>query len=144
MDALDLDPGEYRGTYKLIGGRPALDFVNTESWPGTERGHDWLDSAENLQRWLQAMDLPAMHGRPDLQVVRDVRAALAAVLRPLAHDGKPARSAMTAFNRYVSGAAARRVVDPDTFNWTWKQPEQEADMFAPVILDAAELIADGR
>src|SRR5690606_2609934 len=90
VDALNLDPGDYRGTYKLIGGRPSLDFVSTESWPGTDRAHEWLDSVENLQRWLQAMDLPAIR-RPDLQVVTEVRDALAAVLRPLAHGGNPAR-----------------------------------------------------
>ena len=48
MEALALDPGEYRGTYKLVGGRLSLDFVNTVSWAGTVRQHDWFDSVDNV------------------------------------------------------------------------------------------------
>jgi predicted RNA-binding Zn ribbon-like protein len=145
MDALDFAPGNYRGTYKLIGGRPSLDFINTVCWPGTERAHDWLDSVENLKQWLRAVGMPAARGtRVDLQVAVDVRAALAAVLRPLAHGEQPAPGAMRSLNEYISGAGSTRVIDPATLTWTWKTPEQPLDLFAPVILDAAELIATGK
>jgi len=36
MEAVPLQAGDYAGTYKLVGGRPSLDLVNTVSWPGTE------------------------------------------------------------------------------------------------------------
>lgn len=63
MDALNLNPDGYGGTYKLIGGRPSLDFVNTISWPETEREHDWLALPENVRRWFAAMDLPFPRGK---------------------------------------------------------------------------------
>lgn len=144
MDALKLDPGDYPGTYKLVGGRPSLDLVNTVSWPGTEHEHDWLDSAGNLRRWLRAMELPALRGQPgDLQAAIELRAVLAAVLRPLAHGRPPTRKAIDALNQRIAQASARRVIDPATLAWTWKPVAQAADAFAPVLLDAAELVTAG-
>lgn len=144
MDALKLDPGDYRGTYKLVGGRPSLDLVNTVSWPGTEHAHDWLDSADNLRRWLRATALPTLRGKPgDLQAAIELRAILAAVLRPLAHGLRPPRKAIDKLNQCISLANARRVIDPATLAWSWKPVEQAADAFAPVLLDAADLVTAG-
>ena len=55
MEAVPLDPGEYGGTYKANAGRMSLDFVNTVSWPGTDRGHDWLDRPSNVVAWAVAV-----------------------------------------------------------------------------------------
>jgi predicted RNA-binding Zn ribbon-like protein len=141
MDALDLDAGGYRGTYKLIGGRPSLDLVNTVSWPGTQRAHDWLDSPTNLRRWLQAMGLPTFAPkRLDLATVVDLRASLTAVLRPLAHGRKPRRKAIGDLNHRVVQANSKRIIDPATLTWTWMSPEHVIDAFAPVLLDAADLV----
>lgn len=57
METLPLDPRSYRGTYKLIGGRLSLDLVNTVSWPGTRREHDWFDPPENITLWAAAAGL---------------------------------------------------------------------------------------
>lgn len=142
MEALQLLAGEYPGTYKLIGGRPSLDFINTVSWPGTEREHDWLDSAENLQRWLGALGLTAAKAKnPDLKAVAQLRSELAEVLRPLAHRQKPARAAIEALNQRIERASARRRLDPTTLGWVWKMPEDAVQSLAPVVLDAADLIA---
>lgn len=144
MDALKLDPGDYRGTYKLVGGRPSLDLVNTVSWPGTEHEHDWLDSAGNLRRWLRAMALPTLRGRPgDLDAAVELRAILAAVLRPLAHGRPPPRKAIDVLNQHIAQASARRAIDPATLAWTWKPVEHATDAFAPVLLDAADLVTGG-
>lgn len=144
MNALNLDPGTYRGSYKLVGGRPSLDLVNTVSWPGTARAHDWLDSVDNLQRWLHATGLPPVCGRrPDLRAAIDLRDVLTAVLRPLAHGERPPRKAVDDLNRHVAKAQARRQIDPSSLAWTWAPPERTIDVFAPVLLDAAELVADG-
>src|SRR5262245_64265503 len=94
MDALELDPGAYDGTYKLIGGEVSLDLVNTVSWPGTAREHDWLDRAKNVTTWAMAAAVitrsartvldarfPAVLGA-ELRAVPRTRATLAAVLPP--------------------------------------------------------------
>lgn len=142
MEALLLNPGSYRGTYKLIGGRLSLDFVNTVSWPNTERSHDWLDSTANLRKWLDAVGLrSARFHRFDLGAVDDLRKKLSTVLRPLAHRRRASRDAIDSFNRYLSAVNSRRIIDPSTLAWTWILPQRTADVFAPVVLDAAELMA---
>ena len=142
MEALQLQAGEYPGTYKLIGGRPALDFINTVSWPGSEREHDWLESGENVQRWLRAIGLAAAKGKTaDLKAVAQLRAELAEVLRPLAHREKPSRAAVEELNKRIERASARRRLDPTTLAWVWKAPEDAVQSLAPVVLDAADLVA---
>jgi predicted RNA-binding Zn ribbon-like protein len=145
MEALPLAAGEYPGTYKLVGGRVSLDLVNTVSWPGTEREHDWLDSPENVQRWLRAVELTAPKARSlDLKAVGQLRAELAEVLRPLAHGEKPARAAVEALNRRVEQANARRHIDAGTLGWVWKLPEDAVQALAPVVLDAADVVSSDR
>lgn len=141
MDSLPLDPGSYRGTYKLVGGRSSLDLVNTVSWPGTERTHDWFDSVANLRRWMEAVGVPARSLKPrDLSLAIEIRDVLAAVLRPLAHDELPSRNAVGRLNVRVEEACTRRTIDPATLAWTWKPPMALADVFAPIVLDAADLV----
>jgi predicted RNA-binding Zn ribbon-like protein len=139
MHAIELDPGDYRGSYKLVGGRPSLDLVNTVSWPATERSHDWLDSVANLQRWLKAVGLTPAKAC-DLSVAIELRELLAAVLRPLAHGTTPPRGAIARFDDRIAEAAAQRRIDPATLKWRWKKPADTAASLAPVILDAADLI----
>ncbi len=142
MDALALQPGDYQGTYKLVGGRLSLDLVNTISWPGTEREHDWLDSPENLQRWMRAVGLAPVRARDmSLGAVAKLRADLASVLRPLAHRERPARATLDELNLRIERAGTRRRIDAGTLAWTWKAPETALDALAPVVLDAADLIA---
>jgi len=141
---LSLDPGSYRGTYKLVGGRPALDLVNTVSWPGTEQAHDWLHSAANLQRWLKAAGLPTLPVRQiDIGQAIDVRDTLTQVLRPLAHQQSPPRDAIERFNLRIRKAWQRRYIDPATLEWTWQAPDNTYDLFASALLDAADLVTVG-
>jgi predicted RNA-binding Zn ribbon-like protein len=145
MEALPLHAGEYTGTYKLVGGRPSLDFINTVSWPDSGRAHDWLDSVENLQRWLRAIGLtPTKNDNVELKSVLALREDLAQVLRPLAHGKKPARAAVDTLNRRVERASAQRRIDPGTLGWVWKSPEDAVQSLAPVVLDAADVIASDR
>ncbi|MDH5823611.1 ABATE domain-containing protein [Luteimonas sp. RD2P54] len=144
MRPLDLDPGGYRGSYKLVGGRPALDLINTVSWPATGHPHDWLDSIANLQRWLGAVGLPAPPARHnELPLALEIREVATSVLRPLAHGEAPPRSAVERLNDRVAAAAVRRVIDPATLAWRWKKPANVADSLAPVVLDAADLVTAG-
>lgn len=57
MAVIRLDPGDYDGTYKPVGGEASLDLVNTLCWPGLEREHDWLDRPGNVTAWARAVGL---------------------------------------------------------------------------------------
>ncbi|AHX16352.1 hypothetical protein CH75_13605 [Dyella jiangningensis] len=144
MDALDLDPGDYGGTYKLVGGRPSLDFVNTISWPETEREHDWLSSPENARRWFAAVALPFPRGKAvDLPALHKARLLLARVLRPLAHGEHIPANTIAELSRAVARAYQGRVIDPPSLAWHWPAPQNAADALAPILLDAAELVTAG-
>jgi predicted RNA-binding Zn ribbon-like protein len=142
MHPLALDPDGYAGTYKLVGGRPALDFVNTVSWPGTDRHHDWLAVPANVTRWLTAVGLPAVDvGDDDLDAIADLRAAVDDALRPLARRARPTLAAIGRFNAALAGASARRLIDATTLRWTWPPPATPAQALDPVVVDAAEILA---
>lgn len=144
MKSVALDPGEYRGTYKRVGGRLSLDLVNTVSWPGTEQAHDWLSSEENVRRWLRAVGLPLPRGgRIDLEGVREVRRLLAEVLRPMAHGKRPGRRDIAALSGAIAEASRARAIDPSSLRWRWSPPRTVRDALAPVLFDAAELVTAG-
>lgn len=54
-EALPLEPGDYAGTYKAIGGELSLDFANLVSFRSGDTPHDWLTPAENLSRWANLL-----------------------------------------------------------------------------------------
>ena len=141
MDALDLNPDGYAGTYKLVGGRPSLDFVNTISWPGTEREHDWLALPDNARRWFAAMALPFPRGKAvDLAPLYRTRQLLTRVLRPLAHDAAASDAAIAELSKAVAKAYQLREIEPRTLAWHWPEPSSAQEALAPILLDAAELV----
>jgi predicted RNA-binding Zn ribbon-like protein len=141
MEELRLNPGDYPGSYKLIGGRLSLDFVNTISWPNTDRRHDWLTTPGNVSMWLEAVGLPATEAdQSDLTNVNAIRNAVTEMLRPLAHNSQPTLAAGERFNRFLTRAQARRRIDPVNLTWTWKPPKRTSDLLDPVLVDAADLI----
>ena len=86
-EAIPLDPRHYQGTYKLIGGRPALDFANLVSYRGTRRQHDWLDPARNAATWAKAAGITASQ-TSDVAALRELRELLARTFLAIA-DGSP-------------------------------------------------------
>ncbi len=141
MKSLGLDPADYPGSYKLIGGRPSLDLVNTISWPDSDREHDWLATPANMVIWLDAVGLAsAKMVESDIASFREVREVLSNMLQPLAHRSGPTRAAGERFNHLLTQALRRRRIDPVDLTWTWEPPQQAVDVLDPVILDAAELI----
>lgn len=146
VESLDLDPNGYDGTYKLIGGRLALDFINTVSWPGTERHHDWLSSAANLDRWCDANELSTAGevSEEDLASARTLRVELAAAVKPLAFGGRPAEHAVEVLNARFAAAVVRRRVDPVNLVWSWSAPDNTLARLAPVVVDAADLLTSAR
>lgn len=106
-DAIDLDPGGYRGTYKMIGGTPALDFANLVSYRGTDRQHDWLDPATNVSRWSLEAGILAASGA-DIDALRDLRELLARIFLAIADGGAPTFRDIDRIGTLAAQASARR------------------------------------
>lgn len=144
MEPMALDPDGYTGTYKPIGGRPALDLVNTISWPNTDRRHDWFDPPANVTAWLEAVGLdPVPVNGSDLVAIIEIRHVISDVVRPLAHSDRPPPDATGRLNELLAGANSRRFVDPDSLSWSWPSPQETSHAFDPALFDAAELLTAG-
>jgi predicted RNA-binding Zn ribbon-like protein len=150
VEAVPLDPGTYQGTYKLIGGRPALDFVNTVSWAGTSKEHDWLHTLANVGRWARSADLGddqeadtiARQDRESTAALRrlhELRGDLRAVLAPLAHGGRPPAAAVEALDARAAASGRWRHLDPDTLTWR-RLGIDRVDGLVPVLVDDAVAI----
>jgi predicted RNA-binding Zn ribbon-like protein len=144
VEPLELDPDGYTGTYKLIGGRSSLDLVNTISWPGQEREHDWLAAPGNVIAWLRAVGLPAPVTIPvsDLDEVHQIRGAITGILTPVCNNEMPSTGDVEVFNRHLQRVQGQRRIDPAELKWDWKAPERVRDFFNPVVLDAADLVTE--
>jgi predicted RNA-binding Zn ribbon-like protein len=138
-DPLDLDPGPYPGTYKLIGGTPALDFANLVSYRGLDRAHDWLEPAANARRWAAALGLAAPR-RAELPRLRRFREVLARSFLAIADGAVPARSDLEGIEREVVGVwRKRRLSFPGEGTAAWWIDER-ASLVGELALDAASLL----
>lgn len=160
MEATPLDPNDYDGTYKLIGGRLAFDFLNTISWAATDRRHDWLTSPKNVRLWLEAVGLDAgvldAHALDagvldadvpirdaDIPAIHALRATIHDALSPLAHGQSPSTDAVERLNGHIASVGATRRIDPATLAWGWSQAESALDLFRSVVDDAADILVAG-
>jgi predicted RNA-binding Zn ribbon-like protein len=157
MDALLLNPGTYPGTYKLVGGEPSLDLINTVSWPGTDREHDWFDRTTNVTLWAVAAGLlgeadrkridQALANDPSqsdaqLAAVRTLRAALRDAIAPRAAGETPARVPLEQLDRLLHQAFRRRRLDPGTLRWTWLPATNLEEIMAPVVWNAGRVLTE--
>jgi predicted RNA-binding Zn ribbon-like protein len=155
MDALELDPDDYGGTYKLVGGHPSLDFINTVSWPGTEREHDWFGIVTNVTLWATELGLIDQQTRRrleglfprgskqaahQLETIRSIRRILRALLAPLARGDRPSPPTVEEFNTLIARASRDHRLDPDALQWTWTAPRDLAEIFRPVVWNAADVV----
>lgn len=142
MESVNLEPGEYDGTYKLVGNRLSLDLVNTVSWPGSEREHDWLSPAANLGLWSEATGLGLWDVTDgDAATARTIRGVVSDVLRPLARDEQPDKRSIETFNALLKQTMSRRTIDPVSLAWSWQ--DRPTNRLDPVILDAADVLTRG-
>jgi len=137
-----LDTDGYGGTYKVIGGAPALDFANLVSYRGTPRAHDWLVPSDNLARWLRAVGLDVAVP-DDIGGLIELREALAAVFLAATVDSHEPDG--VAFDVVASTAARARsrqrlTWDTDTHRARWCLPTPQLDDL--LALDAARLLTD--
>lgn len=145
MEALPLEPDGASGTYKLIGGRLALDFINTVSWAGTDREHDWLSSTANVADWCAAVGIEVGRlANDELPAIRQLRHDLTQAIRPLAHGEHPRTAAIDTMNDRMAIVHRLRRIDADALDWVWEGQSSAVDWFAPVVLDAAEVLTGAR
>jgi predicted RNA-binding Zn ribbon-like protein len=157
VDALPLDPGTYGGTYKLVGGQLSLDLINTVSWPGTTREHDWFEPATNITQWAVEVGLIDDEARRSLEetqsqdpegwssgltAVRTIRNSLRAAILPVARGESPDIQSIDRLNRFLVGSCARRRLDSETLEWSWPVPTTLVELMAPVVWNAAEVLSN--
>ncbi len=154
MEPLPLSRESYEGTYKLIGGQVSLDFVNTISWPGTVKEHDWLTPIGNFLVWalhagvidkpqfddLQAYPNDKFQG--EMKQILEIRATLAHVLRPFASGKDPSPGAVHHFNELVHKASFSRYIHPSTLKWSWADPGTIINIASPIIWNAALVVTE--
>lgn len=137
--AIDLDPGPYRGTYKLIGGSPALDFANLVSYRGTSRQHDWLDPSTNIERWADAAHVTAPV-TTDVARLRELREVLARIFLAVADGETPTTDDLDVIGGLAAAAwSRRRLCFPDGARaavWT----DAEPSLLTEIVLDATSLL----
>jgi len=128
--AIDLDPGTYQGTYKLIGGSLALDFANLVSYRGTSREHEWLEPSTNIERWLDAAEISTtVVGGTG--TIREFREVIARTFLAVADGTRPAAGDVHVIGDLAATtwARCRLRFDQEALAAVWIDP-------APSLLDA--------
>ena len=146
-------------TFRLVGGDPVLDFVNTASWyrAPTRSGRDYLDlvgkerlvAPSDIMRWgVTAGLVPATAVREHpssatLTRARLLRRAIHRLLKGVI-EGWPAVAAdLSALDRELEQArgAERLAVRGSAFHWEWRTPPQVEDaVLWTVARRAADLL----
>ena len=113
--------------FDLDGGHPVLDFTNTVDWRGTGRDHDWLGDVTDLLAWahrtgfLSEAAIEELDRRADahprqaadaLEQARELREAVASLLRAALEGRPPAPEPLRTFNRYLGKALSQAVLQP--------------------------------
>ena len=148
MEPLAINPLSYGGTYKLVGGELSLDFVNTVSWPGTRREHDWFDPIANIAVWAVEVRLIDQETGARLERVRDenppkwarqaagvktLREVVASAIKPVAHGQSAPGGAIAQLNRALAKACRRRHIDEGSLQWSWTSPSTLVEVMDPVV-----------
>jgi len=148
-------PGTHR--FKLAGGHPVLDFLNTMGGHRLIAPREDLETPEDLVSWgLQCGWLDQEHAHPmlvELQLrpaesraallrVRTFREALFRVFLAVSEDALPAPEPLDAFEREVRRAWSERRLVRTPEGYRWVAPESaRLDAFIPgLALAASELL----
>ncbi|MEM7224711.1 MAG: ABATE domain-containing protein [Pseudomonadota bacterium] len=146
---------------ELIGGHPALDFVNTVEARGSEAPLNYLADFDSLARWsLRAGLLPPAACKSALrQAASDPQAAsgawrdamalrdsLSAIFRAVADGAPPPEPATVQLNETLKKAFDRRQLAPTAagaWRWSWQADDQAlASPALEIALGAAALLTD--
>lgn len=138
-EAVELDPGSYPGTYKLVAGTTSLDFANLVSYRGTARHHDWLEPRNNLKAWVHAagVDAAALTGYTDLREFREV---IARTFLAIADGTRPENGDVDRIGALAASAwSSRRLrLAEGSTTATWEDTRPRLLWY--LALDAAELL----
>lgn len=139
---------------EILGGHPAMDFVNTVHSRVEPAPRDYLETPAHLIAWCRYMGLvggtetrrlarlPSAQGKKLLAEARALRETLYAVFDGHLH-GHPAAAALARLNRELERLARRRtlVATADGFAWRYRiMPEHPHSLLAPLAFAAAELL----
>jgi len=139
---------------EVVGGHPALDFVNTVHSYTACTQRDYLRSAHHLVDWCRYVDLinneqtnalsalSASAANTLLSEARDLRATLNAVFR--GHlAGRPDAQALDQLNVRLKTLAHFRTLDSEADGYVWRYEITRArphSVFTPIVFAAAELL----
>jgi predicted RNA-binding Zn ribbon-like protein len=145
----------------LIGGHPALDFVNSVEGRGSRAPLNYLADYDRLARWCVRVGLlaPADGTRVRRQAKRhaviaarvwreamELREDLNDLFRALVRSSDPPKAAVTGLNTAIERAFANRRLQPTgrgSMAWTWNAANTGLEIVAwEIALSAAELVTD--
>ncbi len=113
-------------SYPLVGGDPALNFLNTiHDWTATER-RDYLTNYADARRFGEASGLlsPAEARRlqgaatAEMRRLRDLRSRLERIFRAVVESHSPSREDLDALARDAAAAAAMTVISRSNDHYT--------------------------
>lgn len=131
-----LDSGEYKGTYKIVGGYLCLDFTNTVSYRNRDAPHEWLNTLENLCTWCQLagiLDEPSANqllnnlksdcevGRSKLKSLHELREVIFRIFASIEGEKSPEQLDIICFNAFFQGLISKEkiVFKKDSFHLEW-------------------------
>ena len=112
--------------YSLVGGDPALNFLNTiHDWTATE-GRDYLTNYADALRFGEAAGLlsPAevrrLQGRAaaEMRRLRDLRSRMERIFRAVVESHSPNRQDLDALARDAAAAAAMAIIHPSNDHYS--------------------------
>lgn len=136
-------------TIRLIGGHPALDYVNTVDAGDDRQGPDVLVDYRALERWADrigitfAGQLIGGDAAGALQRILQARERLYRVLLAEARGLAPDPDTVARIQELVGEAATHRTLVPHDgrFRWTWRPDDRDAILHR-LMWAAGELLAD--
>jgi predicted RNA-binding Zn ribbon-like protein len=146
--------------FQLVGGHPALDFVNTVDWRWDPmRRKDLLERFEDLVGWARQSELvtaaearalnaaarrdPRSADRA-LRRARRLRQTIGRIFEAAGQDERPTARDLRLLNAFLSAALRRRRIElrGNRYEWTWTvsgSPSLDA-FLSPIVLATAELL----
>jgi len=136
VNILELNSGEYKGTYKIVGGYLCLDFTNTVSYRNRETPHEWLNTFENLCVWCQLtgvlnesdanellynLKLDSKKGWTKLNALHELREVIFKIFTPIADKKNPENEDINYFNTLIQKqiSSEKIVYNKDSFYLEW-------------------------
>ncbi len=145
----------------LIGGHPALDFVNSVEGRGSETTLNYLADYDRLARWCvrvgliapadgarlrqQAKQRPLIAARVWREAM-ELREGLNKIYRALARADDPPKRAIAILNAMIERALGNRRLQPTApgeIAWAWNPAKERLEIVAwEIALSAASLMTD--